>query len=286
MEPNDRDSNVGQDGKSLEERRYDLDRFKAEQEAKLELRRLALDRAKARQEQRILRNPVLLPAAIAFASVLVSGTQVWVSYISKEKEVQSAQTEKDKELAVAVRQGERQSCVENAKVAINYLNDSGGSKDLKQIGKGLVETACPQIQLTVTNAQLTATNTHSGPPHAILSPTAAEELSIEKVSGDNQVIALNGWKNFSVRVVDQNHRPVEGARVAWRTPDMGSYTYVGTTDSNGVSTATNLYSSSAAGTHQQTADLVDVKTPSGFTEWGNLRPTGKSVTFQFTFSGK
>src|SRR6266550_151897 len=140
--------NMGQDEKSLDERRYDLDRFRAEQEAKLQLRRLALDRAKARQEQRILRSPVLLPAAIALGSVLVSGTQVWVSYISKEKEVRAAQIEKDKELALNERQSQRQYCLDGAKLSVEYLEKSGGSSDEIQRGLALIQTTCPEYFVT------------------------------------------------------------------------------------------------------------------------------------------
>lgn len=108
----------------------------------------------------------------------------------------------------------------------------------------------------------------------------------EKTSVDNQVIVLGGWKNFVLQVMDQNRRPVRGVRVAWRTPDMGSYTFVGVTDANGASAATNLYTVSTPGVHQQTADVVEGDAVLGFTDWSKLRPTGKTITFGFKFAGK
>jgi hypothetical protein len=216
-------------------------------------------------------------AAIALGSVLVSGTQVWVSYISKEKEVRAAQIEKDKELALNERQSQRQYCLDGAKLSVEYLEKSGGSSDEIQRGLALIQTTCPEYFVT---------NSYTAPPHPISNSPAAEELLVEKITVDSQVIPLSGWKNFAARVVDRNRRPVEGAKLAWRTPDMGSYTYVGVTDRSGVSSATNLYTSSTTGTHQQTADVVGRDTPLGFTDGSKLKPTSKSVTFQFTFSGK
>jgi hypothetical protein len=110
---------------------------------------------------------------------------------------------------------------------------------------------------------------------------ADSSLRLEKVSGEDQIIPLGGWKNFAVRVVDTSGRPVVGAKVAWQTLTGGPLTYVGETDSTGISSATNLYTFATPGTHIQQATITRRDLPVGFIQNDRVLTLGVSVTFRY-----
>lgn len=112
---------------------------------------------------------------------------------------------------------------------------------------------------------------------------------LEKVSNDLIIIPLSeyadphrGYRNFAVRVIDKNGQPVPGAKVVWQTPDGGERVYVGTTDQQGITTATNIYKFNVGGTYRQTARIVTSDMPTGFSDHGKYLATiGEPVTFTF-----
>jgi uncharacterized protein len=116
---------------------------------------------------------------------------------------------------------------------------------------------------------------------ASLAAQTPQQLTLQKISGDDQVIPFGQWRNFAVRVTDWQGRPVGGAKVAWQMPDIGTYTYVGATDGNGICTATNMYTFATPVTHTQIAILVDRDTPVGFTDISRVRTNSDPVKFTF-----
>jgi S1-C subfamily serine protease len=113
---------------------------------------------------------------------------------------------------------------------------------------------------------------------------AAPEVSnatVQKLDGDEQVIPVGAWKEFRVRVVDGNGKPVVGAKVAWRTPGGSTLTYVTETDSQGVATATNLYTFPTTGDYTQTAAVVARSTLTGFIDLSKIPIQGSIASFMF-----
>jgi S1-C subfamily serine protease len=119
-------------------------------------------------------------------------------------------------------------------------------------------------------------------PHP--NPDATLEINnskLEKVAGDQQIIPVGGWKDFTVKVVDMDGKPVAGAKVAWRTPTGGPLTYVSQTDETGVANATNLYTFPIAGNYLQTATVVGGSTPTGFIDSSKVVAQGDATAFTF-----
>jgi hypothetical protein len=288
---------------ALDQENATQDRVRTEQDSRLQFKRLALDRAKAMAERKFSRNPGLLPAAIAIASMCVSIAGAYYGYVSKQKEVEVnrilkekelglADTQKAKEIALAEKQSQHQRCLDEAKYTLDTC------KQL-QLPSGEITRAfqklssdCPEFALTITNFNVAVgTKTPSASEAKactgyIVANTASEKsFSIEMDQGNNQVLPSNGWKTFTVRVKNERNQPIRGAKVAWRTPDMGEqYTYIGVTDDCGVTGATNLFTSSTTAIkHTQEAQLVEGNPPVGFTQWADIRPVGKPVRFEFTF---
>jgi hypothetical protein len=144
----------------------------------------------------------------------------------------------------------------------------------------LIQTTCPGFVIpNVASVRIES-------PIALPGCAEVDAWHIDKISGDHQVIPLNGWQNFGVVVSDDNRKTIAGAKVAWRTSDLGPYTYIGVTDAEGISTPTNLYTAASAGKHTQVATLVNRDTSVGFTDWNKLKCGGKSVDFDFSFSPK
>ena len=161
---------------------------------------------------------------------------------------------------------------------------NGGVVALKYGGKppGLVQNV---NYLTPLNLAEQLLRTHCGitivAANSSSTATADLALHLEKISGDRQVIPLGGWKSFSVKVVDEAGRPVVGAKVAWQTPAGGSLIYVGETNQDGVTSATQLYTFGSAGIYTQLALLVPRQTPVGFLELERLPPASSIVTFTY-----
>jgi S1-C subfamily serine protease len=120
-------------------------------------------------------------------------------------------------------------------------------------------------------------------PHPSSDATVFELLKrrLEKLTGDKQVIPVGGWEDFKVKVLDATGKPVEGAKVAWRTPIGGSLTYVSQTDALGVAEATNLYTFPTAGAYVQTAMVVSGNTPTGFIDDTAILTQGPATSFTF-----
>ena len=106
---------------------------------------------------------------------------------------------------------------------------------------------------------------------------------LKKEDGDGQLIPVGGWKNFAVKVVNGRGEPLMGEKIAWQTPECGLQVYVGETDKDGISSATNMCNTLSAGIHTQTAVLVKKETPRGFTNVERITPIGKQLIFQFQF---
>lgn len=148
-------------------------------------------------------------------------------------------------------------------------------------------------QLPLQNSR-NPTPTNKKPPSANLSNSSMENQNtvertmpdtlprISKLSGDNAAIPAGKFSNFAVRVTDANGKPIEGAKVAWQT-DGRSYIYVGVTDKDGVSSATNMFSFPKDGTHEQTAVIVARSTTTGFIQENEIEGRiGQPVKFTFT----
>lgn len=135
----------------------------------------------------------------------------------------------------------------------------------------------PQNQINTSNLSNVQTGNQNTSP--LTTPDTLPRIN--KVSGDNMIIPAREFKNFAVRVTDANGQPLVGAKVAWQT-DSKPYTYVGITDADGISTATNMYSFSESGTHTQTAVIVTRDTQTNFIQDKDIvAKIGKPVTFTF-----
>jgi len=53
----------------------------------------------------------------------------------------------------------------------------------------------------------------------------SNEMRLEKVTDEPIVFSLGEWKNFAVRVVNAQGKPVAGAKVAWQIPEGETYIY-------------------------------------------------------------
>jgi len=258
---------------SLDKKRFDLEKFRIEQEVRIQNERLAIDRGDAKRAQQFLRNPALVSAAISLAAVLVSGAQVWVAKISKDKDVALADKQNQREISQRIEAQQGQFDLDRAKLIIEHKNDLfGGDPVTSQRMSMLIQTLFPPNIA----AQIIGDS-----PGKSLNASINMGLVIEKVSGDNQVIPLRHWGNFAVRVLDGTNRPVVGAKVAWQMSVLGTFTYVGATDDEGISTATNIYTSFAPATRTQLAEVVDRDTPVGFTDAAKVKRIAGPVIFNF-----
>jgi len=119
-------------------------------------------------------------------------------------------------------------------------------------------------------------------PHPELSAALEiNKVKLQKVEGDDQSIPVGSWKEFKVKVVDANGKPVVGAKVAWRTPVGGALTYIAETDQAGVASATNLYTFPTPGKYLQTATLVNGDAPTGFVSLDKIVVQGTAAAFTF-----
>ena len=262
------------DEKELEEKRFELEKFKIEQEAEVQRARLTLDQEKAKHDEKFRRNPALISAAISLAAVLVSGAQVWVAHISKEKDLAVAERQNQREIEQRSKAQEEQFVLERAKIIIDHRTELfSGDPATSQRMAQLVQTMFPAGIASKILAE-----SPYGPGNA----APARNLAIQKFSGDKQIISFGHWQNFSARVVDENNRPVSGAKVVWQMPEIGTLAYVGATDNRGISTATNMGTFSVTGTHLQTAEIADRDTPVGFTDGTKVRRLGARVEFKFS----
>lgn len=79
----------------------------------IERQRLDLDRSKAEREKSFLRinSGILISAAVSLAAIVVSIAQVWVTKISKDKELQIVSIQKKSELDLQEKEKERELSV-------------------------------------------------------------------------------------------------------------------------------------------------------------------------------
>ena len=108
------------------------------------------------------------------------------------------------------------------------------------------------------------------------------DRSLQKVSGEGQSFPRGQYGTFVVRVLDGNGQPVVGALVAWQEPGQDARTYVGMSDTNGQSSASQ-FNASRAGSFQETAALVDTSSWSGGTGFtsSSVPTAGPVVSFSF-----
>jgi hypothetical protein len=233
----------------------------------LERERLELDHTRERREGRFASNPAFLSVAISLAAVLVSGSQVLVAVISKEKELQLAERRSLREFDL----NRAKFLIENKKAWL------GGDAVENQRTAMLLQTVLPPDLAE----QIIGTATH------VREQSSSGPLSIEKNGGDGQIIPSGGWKTFAVRVVDGRKQAVHGAKVAWYMPAIGPFTYVGETNAVGIATATNMatFGGESAG-HTQIAQVAAHDTPVGFTDGNKITKIGEPVKFAFSFGSK
>jgi len=81
--------------------------------------------------------------------------------------------------------------------------------------------------------------------------------------------------------VTRDGKPVAGVRVAWTTPALGAKTYIGTTDAQGVSSATQLYTSSTPGKFTEVAAIVPSSWSGGQWSDGPVPTEGAPVVFHY-----
>jgi hypothetical protein len=286
----------------LAKRRLELDRYKIDKEAALEARRLQLDVARATQtvelENRRLdleakkttpdgvsvRNPALLTAAVALASVLVSGAQVLTTTWTRQRELELQAKEvelKSTEARATIANNDRRLCVDTGKFAIEKLQGSGANDGTKGFVYQYLVQTCPGLATTLSSSP----ETWDAGVAADAGPLPSVDGRVIEANGANPLtVPAGGWASFSVLVLDARHQPVHGAKVGWRTIDLDTtFTYVGVTDEHGVSAATNMYTRSDATKHEQAAQLLEGDPPVGFTNWDRVKPVGRPVTFAFTF---
>jgi hypothetical protein len=113
-------------------------------------------------------------------------------------------------------------------------------------------------------------------------PAPLDGLTLEKISGDAQLIPAGTFASFAVRVVDAKKKPVSGAKVLWQTPAGGDKSYVSVAGNDGIATATNLYAFPNPGSYLQTATLVEPEAPIGFVTAASVKGTSIVAAFNFT----
>lgn len=106
-------------------------------------------------------------------------------------------------------------------------------------------------------------------------------LHLEAVYGEGIVIPPGEWQSFQARVLDSSGTAVPGVEVAWQTPALGARTYVGVTGADGISSATQLYTSFAGGSFVETAALVDRWPPGGAWSLGPVKTAGTPLQFHY-----
>lgn len=114
---------------SLQEKRLDLEIEKL----KLDRDKFTFEQAKTDKTERFINKNVgtVITAVVAFAAVLVSSSQVWVAYITKDKELKVAQEQKKQDTAVLQAQRDRENNLSFTKFVFdNYGKIFGG--DLQQ----------------------------------------------------------------------------------------------------------------------------------------------------------
>lgn len=115
-----------------------------------------------------------------------------------------------------------------------------------------------------------------------LVPAKSAVRLVKLDSGDEVVIPLGEYRSFKVVAADATGSAVGGKKVMWTTPAGGSKAYIGVTNNNGVSGATNLYSFTTSGLYEQDAKLVRDDSPVGFVnDSRSVSAVGPSVKFTF-----
>lgn len=111
--------------------------------------------------------------------------------------------------------------------------------------------------------------------------TLPEGSHLVKVDGEGAIIPLGKWREFAVRAVGPDGKPLKDVRVVWMTPSGGTKAYVGTTDDSGVSKATQLYSFANVGTYQQVAALTRPDAAVGFADGSTIGLIGDPIVFNY-----
>jgi hypothetical protein len=108
---------------------------------------------------------------------------------------------------------------------------------------------------------------------------------LEKVSGDEQVMATADGGRFEVKAVTAAGQPASGAKIAWEIPACADQVFVATTDDRGIASVANPCPNLGAGKHDLKATLVDNNTPVGYQPSTAVKPLGAPVTFNFQIRG-
>jgi len=116
--------------------------------ARLEIERGRFELEKAKSELRqsfFGRNSsILVPAAVSFAAVVVSLGQVWVTKISKDKELELAALQKNQELQIQDAQRKRELDISAARfVTENRQPIFNGTQDEQELFASLISTLFP-----------------------------------------------------------------------------------------------------------------------------------------------
>ena len=170
-----------------------------------------------------------------------------------------------------------------AELALCHASDLRGNSwhyDAGQIAKALRSTI-PINRRNLIAAAITALLLGTGASAWIINRPVTL-YTLEKISGDGQTIPNLEWREFKVRVKDLAGAPLFGVKIAWTTSACPDRLYIGESDKEGISSATNVCNFVRPfGRYEQTAVPVEVSGPSLERSVGQTRSVGKSVVFIF-----
>jgi len=179
----------------------------------LDRKQLELDKAAAERDRTFLnRNTgILISAAVSFAAVIVSIAQVWITTISKDKELQittlqhkadidSQERQKDRELAASDAQRKRELDLSAARfITDNRKAIFEGSADEKELFARLIPTLFPpEISAPLLTRIESVT---PGPERKIWQDARARPVKGTSFSPDGRLLATTGPDN-AIRIWD------------------------------------------------------------------------------------
>jgi Carboxypeptidase regulatory-like domain len=223
----------------MTEQELEIERLEIERE------RLQIDKEKAAQEKRFwARNfATIVTTIVSLAAVLVTLGQVWMTNISKEKEIAIAreqkekelslmQAQKEKELTLLVVQQDREWNLNAAKFVSEHANVIFG-KDKAQrerIAKVMIVTFPPSI----TDALFQKLETIPDSSEGQTTWRSARVNIIPKIDDSPSLTTNINYGSLIGQFVDvTTNEPIKGARVTINNRQVTSLNFQTTTDANG-----------------------------------------------------
>lgn len=212
---------------------------------KIESDRLQFDKEKAEQDRRFwIKNfGTVITTTVSLAAVLVTAGQLWLTKISKDKEiaVTSAQkdkelalmqAQKDKELTLLVAQQDREWNLNAAKFVSENANVIFG-KDKEQrerIAKVIIVTFPPNISDALFQKLDT---TQDSAPGQTTWRTARENI-IPKIQDPQPPVTNLNYGSLTGQYLDRDtNRPITGARITLNNLSVSSLNFQTVTDDSG-----------------------------------------------------